>query len=290
MNTFSKRPRLGRGIDALLPQAPSSSSGTGSRDAFKAPVEEVHPSRTQPRRHFDDDALNELAASIKSLGILEPILVRRRSAGGYEIIAGERRWRAAQRAGLHEVPVYVRDLSEREAFEAALVENIQREDLNPIEEARAYQRLVDDFGYTQETLAARVGKDRSTVANAMRLLKLPPEVLSRVESGELTEGHGRAILGAGDVGAMKRLAATAVAKTWSVRETERHARAEAPERAKGGAANAPTKRSANVRDLEDRLTKAIGSRVKVVDKKGRGHLEIPYASYEELDRILAKIL
>lgn len=288
MNTFSKRPRLGRGIDALLPHAPSSQGGA-NRDAFRAPIEELHPGRAQPRRHFDEAALEELASSIRSLGVLEPILVRRRAAGGYEIIAGERRWRAAQRAGLHEVPVFVRELSEREAFEAALVENIQREDLNPIEEARAYQRLVEEFGYTQETLATRVGKDRSTVANAMRLLKLPAEVLSRVESGELSEGHGRAILGANDVGAMKRLAATAVAKSWSVRETERHARAEAPARAKGSAGE-PLKRSANVRDLEERLSKALGVRVKVADKKGRGRLEVPYSSYEELDRILAKIL
>jgi ParB family chromosome partitioning protein len=222
------------------------------------------------------------------MGILEPILVRKRQAGGFEIIAGERRWRAAQRAGLREVPVFVRELSKAEAFEAALVENLQREDLNPIETARAFARLIEEHEHTQESLAARVGKDRSTIANAMRLLKLPDDVLGMVEEGRLSEGHGRAILGAPDAATMKKLAHQAAEKSLSVRETERRARAANAAKAKTKAKGATT-RSANVRDLESRLSKSLGSRVRVVDKSGRGHLEIHYASYDELDKIIAKL-
>ncbi|MCA9602384.1 MAG: ParB/RepB/Spo0J family partition protein, partial [Myxococcales bacterium] len=165
----------------------------------------------------------------------------------------------------------------------------QREDLNPIETARAFQRLVEEFGYTQETVAQRVGKDRSTVANAMRLLKLPPDVLEMVESGQLSEGHGRAILGAPDASTMKRIAHETVEKAWSVRETERRARHDSHTKSSGGGTKAPG-RSANVRDLEERLSKSLGARVRVKDKKGKGRLEIPYISYEDLDRILAKLL
>jgi len=281
-----KRPRLGRGLDAMLPAAPA---GGSSRDAFNAPIEEVHPNRDQPRSHFDEDALEELATSIREVGILEPILVRKRASGGYEIIAGERRWRAAQRAGLRDVPVFVRELSSLEAFEAALVENLQREDLNPIETGRAFQRLIDEHGYTQETVASRVGKNRSTIANAMRLLKLPPDVLDMVEAGQLSEGHGRAILGAGDVGTMQRLARQAARKCWSVRETERRARATAKPENPASGTKQPA-RSANVRDLEQRLSRSMGCRVKVADRKGKGRLEIHFTSYDELDRLLGKLL
>ncbi|MEM9866037.1 MAG: ParB/RepB/Spo0J family partition protein, partial [Myxococcota bacterium] len=166
----SKR-RLGRGLDGLLPAAPLKRAGGGT-----ARIEELRPGVSQPRRNFDDEALDELAASIRAHGLLEPILVRE-SGKGFEIIAGERRWRAAQRAGLKEVPIFVRELTDKAAFEAALVENLQREDLNPIETARAFQRLSDEFGHTQEQIAERVGKDRSTVANAMRLLSLPESAL-----------------------------------------------------------------------------------------------------------------
>jgi ParB family chromosome partitioning protein len=278
-----RRPRLGRGLDAMLPAAPK-----GSKENFNAPIEEVHPNREQPRRSFDESSLDELAQSIREMGILEPILVRKRRGGGFEIIAGERRWRAAQRAGLHEVPVFVRELSAAEAFEAALVENLQREDLNPIEAARAFQRLVEEHGHTQESVANRIGKDRSTVANAMRLLKLPDEVLEMVETGRLSEGHGRAILSAPDVPTMQKLGRLAADRGLSVRETERKARA-----AGGGASGARAKkaaRSPNVRDLEERISRAVGSRAKVVDRRGKGRIEIAYASYDELDKIIARLL
>jgi ParB family chromosome partitioning protein len=254
--------------------------------SFYAPIEDLHPSRSQPRTRFDDKALDELAASLRTMGMLEPILVRRRTQGGHEIVAGERRWRAAQRAGLHEVPVFVRELNEGKAFEAALVENLQREDLNPLETARAYQRLIDEHEHSIESVAQLIGKDRSTVANAMRLLKLPESVVDRIEARELSEGHGRALLGAAEVGVMERLAREAVAKGWSVRETERRARAEA-HTSKSGAAKA---KSANTRDLEEQLARRLGTRVTLADRKGKGHISVAFSSYDELDRLLEQLL
>jgi ParB family chromosome partitioning protein len=219
--------------------------------------------------------------------VLEPILVRKRAQGGYEIVAGERRWRAAQRAGLKEVPVFVRELSSEAAFEAALIENLQREDLNPIETARAFARLTEEHGHSQDEIAKRVGKDRSTIANALRLLKLPDTVLSLVEEGRLTEGHGRALLAAPSVASMKKLAHDAVSNEWSVRETERRVRVEADGAPKSAA---QTAKSANVRDLEGKLSHALGARVAVEDKKGKGSIVVRYTSYDELDRLLAHFL
>lgn len=285
--TETKARRLGRGLDGLLPAAPVKSGSSGAQ-GFVAAIEDVHPNRAQPRTRFDEAALAELAASIAELGVLEPILVRKRAKGGFEIVAGERRWRAAQRAGLKEVPVFVRELSTEEAFEAALVENLQREDLNPLETARAFHRLVEEHGHSQETVAKRVGKDRSTVANALRLLKLPAPVLGMLEDGRLSEGHGRALLGAPDAASIKLLAQEAVKKGWSVRETERQVRAAA--RGASATKAEPKSKSVNVKDLESRLSKALGARVAVDDKKGKGKLVVRYSSYDELDRILAQIL
>lgn len=269
------------GLDGMLPKARADGA-----QGFTLPIEDVHPNRAQPRSRFDDAKLDELAASIREVGILEPILVRKRAQGGHEIIAGERRWRAAQRAGLKDVPVFVRELGTEQAFEAALIENLQREDLNPIETARAFQRLVDDHKMTQETVASRVGKDRSTIANALRLLKLPDAVLDAIEDGRLSEGHGRALLGAPDASSMRSLAAQAIAKGWSVRETERHVRG----LAKGKKDGAPPVKNANLRDLENRLSKSLGARVSVDDKKGKGSVVIRYTSHDELDRILEHLL
>lgn len=285
MADSKQRRALGRGLDALLPAAPRAAP-EGAPDAFHAPIEALHPNRDQPRTRFDDDALNELASSLEEVGMLEPILVRRRTQGGYEIVAGERRWRAAQRAGLHEVPVFVRELSEGKAFEAALVENLQREDLNPLETARAFQRLLDEHGHSQDSVAKLIGKNRSTVANALRLLKLPEAVIDAIESRDLSEGHGRALLGAGSEPAMERLAREAISKGWSVRETERKARAAAAESPKA----TKQQKSANVRDLEERLTRSMGARVTVADRKGKGHLNIAFSSYDELDRLLEVLL
>jgi len=272
-----RKPRLGRGLDGLLPtSAPPKRTGS-------ARIEEITRFEGQPRSHFDEAALDELAESMRAHGVLEPIVVRTRKAGGYEIIAGERRWRAAQKAGLLEVPIHLRELDDRAAFEAALVENLQREDLNAIEMARAFERLVDDYGLTQEATAQRVGKDRSTVANAIRLLKLPEPVLTMIEAGDLSEGHGRALLRSKDATQQLTLARKAQRGGMSVRELERRARGEAkkPASKKG--------KSANVRDLERRLSRALGSPVSLDDQGGKGSIHVRYASWDELDRLIAAL-
>lgn len=288
MQDNSKRRALGRGLDSLLPgSAPAAAAPAAPREITSARIEELHPTAGQPRHIFDDEKLDELAQSIRELGVLEPILVRKRSPGGFHIIAGERRWRAAQRAGLHDVPVVVRELSDAEAFEAALVENLQRADLNPIETARAFARLIEEHQHTQESVAQRVGKDRSTVANALRLLRLPDAVLEMMEAGQLSEGHGRALLVANDPAAMLKLAKSAVEKSWSVRETERAARfVSQVAKAKEGEENKA--KSANVRDLESRLSRSLGSKVNVADRHGKGSIQIHFTSYDELDRLLEK--
>jgi len=289
----SKRRALGRGLDALLPAtppapgsatspAPAAAPAAPQRPPSVARIDELHPNRKQPRTRFDDTALAELADSLKQIGILEPILVRKRAAGGFEIVAGERRWRAAQKAGLHEVPIFVRELSDAKVFEAALIENLQREDLNPLEIARAFQQMLGDHGHSQETLAQLLGKDRSTIANALRLLKLPNAVLDLIAERALSEGHGRALLSVSDAKVITALAKEAIAKGWSVRETERQARAAAAQKP----SNKPSVPNANLRDLEDRLTRTVGARVTVSDRKGKGQLHITFASYDELDRII----
>jgi ParB family chromosome partitioning protein len=286
----SKRRALGRGLDSLLPGSGPASAPAAPREITSAKVEELHPTAGQPRHIFDDAKLEELAQSIRDLGVLEPILVKKRKEGGFQIVAGERRWRAAQRAGVLEVPIVVRELSDAQAFEAALVENVQRADLNPIETARAFQRLLEEHQHTQETLAQRVGKDRSTIANALRLLKLPSAVLDLIEHGQLSEGHGRALLVANEQNAMLKLARTAVDKGWSVRETERAARfiAEANKQ-QGKDGDKPQAKSANVRDLESRLSRSFGSKVNVADRNGKGNIQIHFTSYDELDRLLEKL-
>jgi len=285
MAESKKRRALGRGLDALLPAVPTTASAPV---AMRARIEDLHPNRTQPRTHFDDSALEGLAESLKDVGMLDPILVRKRPQGGYEIIAGERRWRAAQRAGIYEVPIFVREFSDKDAFEAALVDNLQRADLNPLETAHAFQRMIDEHGRNQDSIARLIGKDRSTVANALRLLKLPESVLDRIETGELSEGHGRALLSAGDIETMEKLARQAIAKGWSVRETERRARTSVQSRDKDKKEN--TKPNANIRDLEQRLSRSLGTKVTLADRKGRGHVNISFSSYDELDRLLEILL
>src|SRR5262245_14149276 len=250
--TAPKRKALGRGLAALIPGAPSPVStavgpalarardGAGAGDGTRTiPIEDVYPSTAQPRKNFDGERLEELAASIRTQGIIQPLIVRARAAGGYELIAGERRWRAAQRAGLHEVPAVIRDVAPAQAFEMALVENLQREDLNPIEEAAGYERLIAEFGYTQEKLADRVGKERSTVANALRLLRLPDNVRTLVAQGRLSMGHARALLGLDSAAAMERLARRTVAQDLSVRKVEEMVRRDRGDTG-GGAAKTGT--------------------------------------------------
>jgi ParB family chromosome partitioning protein len=228
-----RRRALGRGLDALIPGGGANdalplSHGSAKREFFLAPIEEVHPTPDQPRQTFDDGKLDELAQSIRSEGIIQPLVVRERGAvdgGGFWLIAGERRWRAAQKAGLHEVPVVVKEVSPAKAFEMALVENVQRADLDPIEEAEAYRRLSDEFGYTQEQLADRVGKDRATVANALRLLKLPNEVRKLVQVGALSMGHAKALLALEDPTQIEIAARKVASRALSVRATDDMVRA-----------------------------------------------------------------
>ena len=300
----NSRRALGRGLGALIPGAETAPrpGGAGSaapalpppekRVYFQVPIEEIHPSPEQPRKLFTEAALEELAGSIRAEGILQPLVVRERpaGAGGFWLIAGERRWRAAQRAGLHEVPVVVREATDAKAFEMALVENLQREDLNPIEEAEAYQHLAETFAYTQEQIAERVGKDRTTVTNALRLLKLPPEVRELVQNGTLGMGHARALLGLEEPAAIALAARKIVARALSVRATEELVRRE--KEGAGPEAAPPTIKSASVKDLEERLTRALLCRVTVYDRgadKG-GKLEIRYAGLDELDRLLDRLL
>ncbi len=278
--TGKPRQALGRGLSALLPQAP------GGRDFFVCPIEKLRPSASQPRHQFDEARLEEMAQSIREHGILQPLLVR--AAGdGYEIIVGERRWRAAQRAGLHEVPVVIRDVSSAKAFEMALVENLQREDLTPVEEAEGLGRLIREHGITQEEAAQRIGKSRVAVTNSLRLLKLPERVRSLLVSGSLSEGHARALLGLKDEAAMMRLAEAVAARGLSVREVERLVRRQTRDR---GSAAKPTVISPQIRSLVSRLERALGVKVRLIDKKGRGRLELYYSNLDVLDRILDRLL
>jgi len=280
-----RRPALGRGMAALLPNAaPAPAAG---RAVLALPVEAVERSKDQPRKRFDEARLEELAASIREHGVVEPILVRRHGER-YRIVAGERRWRAAQRAGLKEIPALVRDANDRQAFELALVENLQRADLNAVEEAEAYEVLVREHGLTQEQVAGRVGKDRSTVANALRLLKLPADVRDLVRDGRLEMGHARALLPLERADAIRRAAGQVVRDSLSVRATEALVRRLlAP--AEGGRKAAP-RDGANVRDLVNRLQRRLGARCQVVPRGPQsGRLVVEYTSLEELDGILARI-
>jgi len=285
-----KRRALGRGLDALLPAAASSAS-EGDRSVFTCPLEKIVPQKDQPRQHFDPQKLDELAQSIREHGLVEPLVVRRvLGSDRLELIAGERRWRALQRAGIREALVVVKDVSAKHAFELALIENVQREDLNPVELAEAYERLVREHGYTQDALAERLGKDRTTIANSMRLLKLPARVRAKVIAGELTEGHGRALLGAGDAAVIDQLAERVIRGHLSVRATEALVRSRGRGRRVKGKDGSDAQKSTNVRDLEERLTRALGTRVEVRDRGNKGEVAIPYADLDGLDRILDKLI
>ncbi|MGH6612963.1 ParB/RepB/Spo0J family partition protein [Sphingomonas sp.] len=288
LGRIKPRSGLGRGLNALLgdvareePVAEGSAKSTGVRTL---PVGSLSPHPGQPRRHFEESALEELATSIAARGLIQPIVVRPHGKG-YQIVAGERRWRAAQRARLHEVPVIVRDFSDAETLEVALVENIQRQDLNAIEEAEAYHRLIDDFGHTQDELGKLVHKSRSHVANLLRLLDLPQPVQERVVTGELTMGHARALIGAADI---ESLADQVVAKGLSVRETERLARAAKPDtqRARRGGDGG---RDADLAALEHQLGDLLGLSVRIAHSPKGGTLTLSYATLDQLDMICQRL-
>jgi ParB family chromosome partitioning protein len=275
-----KRPALGRGLSALIPDTPASLVAPAADRSMEIDIDLLRPNKFQPRAGMDDERIEDLSRSIRSNGIIQPI-VARKIDGGYEIIAGERRWRAAQRAGLLKVPVVVRDIPEDRLLAVALIENIQREDLNPIEEAAAYRRLSDEFHLTQEQIADAVGKDRSSIANYVRLLRLPQEVRANVAANALTMGHARALLGLTDENDQLRLARDVVARSLSVRETEALIRkASAP-------AGAKPEKTADVhtRAAEDKLRLALGTRTRIVRKGKGGRIEIDFTSEDELQRI-----
>jgi ParB family chromosome partitioning protein len=280
---IERRPALGKGLSALIPEAPEPVR-TG---VTEVDIDLLAPNEQQPRLQIDESRLDELAQSISANGIIQPILVRR-TGSTYRIIAGERRWRAAQRAGLHKVPVVVREVadgSDKQLLELALIENIQRENLNPIDEAAAYQRLTDEFHLTQDQIAAAVGKDRSSVANFMRLLRLPEEVRADLASGALSMGHARALLALAEAAAQRHAAREVIARGLSVRETELFvkklgtaARAESP------TAPEPEK-DVHTRAAEDRMRFALGTKVRIVRKGRGGSIQIDFTSENELNRL-----
>jgi ParB family chromosome partitioning protein len=275
---MDKRPALGRGLSALIPDAPAPAGVP-----LDVEIRRLAPNRRQPRVQMDESRLDELARSIRSNGVIQPIVVRP-VGDAYEIVAGERRWRAAARAGLDRVPVVVRDVADEQLLQVALIENLQREDLNPIEEAQAYQRLTDDFHLKQEDIAAAVGKDRSSIANALRLLKLPEEVQAEVANGRLTMGHARALLALPDGRDQRTMAREVVARGWSVRETE--ARVRRTTDPPSTAARTPASvQDPNTKAAEDRLRLSLGARVRISRTGAGGRIEIDFASEAELQRL-----
>ena len=270
---------LGRGLSALIAQA-QAPAGEAGRGIQLVALSKLLRDGQQPRKYFDEAKLKELAASIKSQGVLQPLLVRREGER-FRLIAGERRWRAAQLAGLDEVPCLVREASDAEAFQMALVENLQRADLNPLEEAEGYRRLLEEYSLTQEQVSQRVGKERSTVANALRLLGLPEELKGLLRAGGLNMGQARALLGAASEAAMLAMARQAADGRLSVRDTEKLVRARKPVRKRP-----EPKASAQARQVVEELQRALGTKVRLTDRGGRGTLEIDFFSYEDLDRLL----
>ena len=282
---------LGKGLDSLIPSSTPVTNKADSKPEAKpekpdtfVDINLVEPNREQPRKHFDEDALQELADSIKQYGIIQPIVVQKKGKR-YEIIAGERRWRAARLAGLKEVPVIIKEMTRQEGMEIALIENIQRQDLNPIEEARAYQMLIQEFGLKHEDLAERVSKSRTAITNSMRLLKLDDSILEMVIRGDLTQGHARALLSLEDKDQQLQAAQTIIDKNLSVRETEKLVKT---------LLEPPVKKEkpqlagqAIYRDIEKKLKNQLGTKVAINRKdENQGRIEISYYSVDELERIL----
>jgi ParB family chromosome partitioning protein len=292
------RRALGRGLAALIPGAAGATTteeeatdtSVSRETGLKwLPIEDLVPNPEQPRKHFDPDGLQELSESIKEQGVLQPIIVNK-SDEGYLIVAGERRWRASALAGIQSVPVLVKELSAEDILKVALIENIQRRDLDPIEEALAYKRLLEQHSLTQENLAESLGKNRATIANSLRLLKLPTSILELIGRGSLSAGHAKAILTLDDETSMQKLADSVMKQGLSVRDAE--ARARGMKRAKvqeeGPADSAELPSDLASRGVEDRLARLLGTKVRLVDRRGKGRIEIHYHSLEHLDGLLDK--
>ena len=287
-----KRKALGKGLESLLPrvQAVAEAPAQEHAEAGKPreiPVNEIDRSPYQTRTRFDEAQLEELAASITATGVVQPVVVRPIAGGRFQLIAGERRWLASQRAGKETIPAIVRHASDEQAMEMTIVENLQRTDLNPIEQARAYDRLGREFQLTQEQMAKRTGKDRASVANFLRLLRLPAETQGQVESGELTFGHARALLPLEDRESILKAASRVTALSMSVRQTESYVQGLMNPETKSGKGEQKEKFvDPNVRDVQETLQRALGLKVHVEDRKGRGKVIIEYAKIEEFDRLL----
>ena len=285
---MERRSGLGRGLGALIPS--DVVSGTSPRPGVQeVPISKIEPNPYQPRNHFDEESLAGLTASIRELGVLQPILVRELTPDRYALIAGERRWRAAKRAGLQHIPIIVRDVSDELTLQHSLVENLHRDDLNPLEEAAAYQQLIEDFNMTQEAVAHRVGKSRSAVANLLRLFQLPPHVQRLVADGQVSAGHAKAILGTPDRAFQEALARRVASEGLTVRETEeavrqrqgRHSDLPAPD---GGTPGSKL-RAPGLLELEELLADQLDTRVKINMGPKRGRVVIEFADLEDLERI-----
>ena len=277
---------LGRGLESLIPSA-----GVGESGFAYVGVDEITPNPQQPRSSFDDESMAALADSIGTVGVLQPIVVRRKPDGGYALVAGERRWRAARRAGLTEIPAMIRSGDDEASLTEALVENLQRADLTPLEEAAAYQQLLEDFGMTHDDVGRRVGKSRAAVTNTLRLLSLPASIQGMVERGELSAGHARALAAVDDRAFAEHVAKRAVAEGWSVRQIEeavRLRRGEEP--AKGGRPRVREVRPAEVIELEHRLRDRLDTKVTVEFRDGRGALHIDYRTVEDLEKLYRKLI
>ncbi len=284
---------LGRGLDSLIPSTPlphiENNSGEVVADRANVDINSISPNPKQPRTTFDEDALNELAASIKEVGVMQPPVVRALPNGRYELIMGERRLRASKLAGLTTIPVIIRNTSDNEMLREALVENIQRSQLNPLEEGAAYQNLLNDFGYTHDELAVKVGKSRSAVTNTLRLLNLPPSVQRRIAAGVLTAGHARALLAMTDEEEIEKLALKIVAEGLSVRAVEELV-ALGQEKRKPKKVAPPRTISPQLKEMGDRLADALDTRVNVELGKEKGKITIEFADLEDLQRIAQEIL
>jgi ParB family chromosome partitioning protein len=280
------RKALGRGLDALIPRGIPEEEHPRAEAKQTAPVDQILPNPWQPRRLTDPAKMDELVRSVEAHGVLEPLLVRK-VGETFELVAGERRLRAAQRAGMKEVPIIIVEVDDKMTLEMALIENLQREDLNPVDEARAYQKLVDEFGRTHDEIAAEVSKDRSTITNLLRILRLPPDVLALLADGQLSVGHARAVLGLESAQGQLRWARQIVAGNWSVRETEQRIAARSKGASKGEGGARVTVNDPHLRRVEEAIKRRVGTEVHLsTNKRGGGKLVLRYESQEDLERVL----
>jgi ParB family chromosome partitioning protein len=288
-----KRRALGKGLDSLLPRVPAPAAPAGESEGGKPreiPIEQIDRNPFQTRTQMNEEQLGELAASITANGVVQPILVRPLANGRFQLIAGERRWRASQLAGKQTIPAILRQVSDEQAMEITIVENLQRADLNPMEQARAFERLAREFHMTQEQMATRTGKDRATVSNFLRLLRLPATVQGRVEKGELSFGHARALLSLEHAEEMEKAAQRVAGLSLSVRQTETYVQGLLhPEKAAKKEPKPEVPVDPNVREVQERLQRALGLKVQIEDHKGRGKVIIEYAKLEDFDTLLEQL-